>query len=247
MPRFGLDGILQPAQIKDTAQYVLSLSGHRRRGRGRARIKDLRRQLRACHGEDGKGNPQLGAPNLTDELWLYGGKAADIEKTIRDGARRRDALLGGRLDPVTIKMLTVYVHALGGGRSSGVCEERRDVAGAGMTMIKRAADFLSGDRTRPRPRPASRPRDGGRVEDGARSLRRAPEDLPQARARHVPQGQVGRDGRHARHLLPRCPGSAGTAGPTCRTKRSSWISPISGCSSAPSRSGRRSSTTSPAC
>jgi len=117
MPRFGLDGILQPDQIKDAAQYVLSLSGHATDDaavqRGAALFAD---NCSACHGEDGKGNPELGAPNLTDGIWLYGGKAADIEKTIQTGRGGVMPYWTGRLDPVTIKMLTVYVHALGGGQ-----------------------------------------------------------------------------------------------------------------------------------
>ncbi len=117
MPRFGLDGILQPDQIKDAAQYVLSLSGHATdeaaAQRGATLFAD---NCSACHGEDGKGNPELGAPNLTDGIWLYGGKASDIEKTIQTGRGGVMPNWAGRLDPVTIKMLTVYVHALGGGQ-----------------------------------------------------------------------------------------------------------------------------------
>jgi cytochrome c oxidase cbb3-type subunit III len=117
MPRFGLDGILQPDQIKDAAQYVLSLSGHATdeaaAQRGAPLFAD---NCSACHGEDGKGNPELGAPNLTDEIWLYGGKASDIEKTIQTGRGGVMPNWAGRLDPVTIKMLTAYVHTLGGGQ-----------------------------------------------------------------------------------------------------------------------------------
>ncbi len=117
MPRFGLDGILQPAQIKDAAQYVLSLSGH---GTDEAAAKRgaaiFAENCVACHGEKGTGNPELGAPNLTDGIWLYGSKAADIEKTIETGRGGVMPYWTGRLDPVTIKMLTVYVHSLGGGK-----------------------------------------------------------------------------------------------------------------------------------
>lgn len=117
MPRFGLDGILQPAQIKDTAQYVLSLSGHATdeaaAQRGAALFAE---NCAACHGEDGKGNQELGTPNLTDEIWLYGGKEADIAKSIETGRGGVMPYWTGRLDPVTIKMLTAYVHSLGGGK-----------------------------------------------------------------------------------------------------------------------------------
>jgi cytochrome c oxidase cbb3-type subunit 3 len=117
MPRFGLDGILQPAQIKDSAQYVLSLSGHAPDEAAVQRGATLfAENCAACHGEDGKGNQELGAPNLTDEIWLYGGKEADIAKTIETGRGGVMPYWTGRLDPVTIKMLTAYVHSLGGGK-----------------------------------------------------------------------------------------------------------------------------------
>jgi cytochrome c oxidase cbb3-type subunit III len=117
MPRFGLDGILQPDQIKDTAQYVLSLSGHATDAQAAERgSKIFADNCSPCHGADGKGNQEVGAPNLTDDIWLYGGKASDIEKTIETGRGGVMPNWAGRLDPVTIKMLTVYVHSLGGGK-----------------------------------------------------------------------------------------------------------------------------------
>lgn len=117
MPRFGLDGILKPAEIADTAQFVLSLSGASTDApaveRGSKLFAD---NCAACHGEAGKGNLDVGAPNLTDGIWLYGGKLADIEKTIETGRGGVMPSWGGRLDPVTIKMLAAYVHSLGGGK-----------------------------------------------------------------------------------------------------------------------------------
>lgn len=117
MPRFGLDGMLEPAQITDVAQYVMSLSGNSTDQAAAARGATLfADNCAACHGEEGKGNPELGAPNLTDGIWLYGGDLADIEKTIETGRGGVMPYWTGRLDPVTIKMLTAYVHALGGGK-----------------------------------------------------------------------------------------------------------------------------------
>jgi cytochrome c oxidase cbb3-type subunit 3 len=117
MPRFGLDGLLQPAEIADTAQYVLSLSGHATDEAAATRgAKIFADNCTACHGEDGKGNQELGAPNLTDNIWLYGGNGADIEKSIQTGRGGVMPYWSGRLDPVTIKMLTAYVHSLGGGK-----------------------------------------------------------------------------------------------------------------------------------
>ncbi len=71
-----------------------------------------------CHGAEGKGNREVGAPNLTDAIWLYGGDRASITATVdnpRNGVMPR---WGERLDPVTIKMLTAYVHSLGGGEAA---------------------------------------------------------------------------------------------------------------------------------
>src|SRR6266508_2181399 len=65
-----------------------------------------------CHGADGKGNQALGAPNLTDELWLYAGDKATIANTIRGGRGGVMPAWAGRLDPETIKELAVYVHSL---------------------------------------------------------------------------------------------------------------------------------------
>jgi cytochrome c oxidase cbb3-type subunit 3 len=117
MPRFGLDGILEPAQINDAAEYVLSLSGtatdQAAAGRGAAIFNE---QCVACHGPDGKGMKELGAPNVTDGIWLYGGRREDIVQTIRTGRGGIMPNWNTRLDPQTVKLLSVYVHSLGGGK-----------------------------------------------------------------------------------------------------------------------------------
>ena len=69
----------------------------------------------ACHGADGKGNPKLGAPNLTDELWLYAGDKQTIMADIRNGRGGVMPAWIARLDPRPIKELAIYVHSLGGG------------------------------------------------------------------------------------------------------------------------------------
>ena len=68
-----------------------------------------------CHGPDGKGNRALGAPNLTDQIWLYGSDSQAIIDGIWNGHGGVMPAWGGKLDPVTIKALTVYVHTFGGG------------------------------------------------------------------------------------------------------------------------------------
>lgn len=117
MPRFGLDGILEKSQIKDLVHYVRSLSGldvdKAAAERGKALFAE---QCTACHGENAKGNQELGAPNLTDSLWLYGNSPDAITYTITTGRGGAMPAWGPRLDPVTVKMLALYVHSLGGGQ-----------------------------------------------------------------------------------------------------------------------------------
>ena len=70
----------------------------------------------ACHGEDAKGMQELGAPNLTDNIWLYGGSLETVMQTVQNGRGGIMPAWAGRLDEATIKSLAVYVHSLGGGQ-----------------------------------------------------------------------------------------------------------------------------------
>jgi cytochrome c oxidase cbb3-type subunit 3 len=116
MPAFGRDGILQPAQIEDLVAHVRTISGQQR-GSGSARrgAELFAENCAACHGPDGRGNRELGAPNLADAIWLYGGDSDSIRTTIADSRAGVMPRWGNRLDPVTIRMLAAYVHSLGGG------------------------------------------------------------------------------------------------------------------------------------
>jgi cytochrome c oxidase cbb3-type subunit III len=117
MPAFGRSGILSEAQINDVAEYVLLLSDRADDKEAATRGgKIFADNCKACHGADAKGNQALGAPNLTDELWLYGGDKATIMNTIRGGRGGVMPAWSGRLDPETLKELAIYVHSLGGGR-----------------------------------------------------------------------------------------------------------------------------------
>lgn len=79
MPRFGIDGMLTPAEIGDIADYVLALSGHGTGAPGTATGAELFAQNCAgCHGDRGQGSPEMGAPRLDDQVWFYGGTRADI-------------------------------------------------------------------------------------------------------------------------------------------------------------------------
>ena len=68
------------------------------------------------NGEDGHGDMELGAPNLADAIWLYGSDKATIVEGLVNGRGGVMPAWGGRLDATTIKALTIYVHALGGGQ-----------------------------------------------------------------------------------------------------------------------------------
>ncbi|MFA6139714.1 MAG: cytochrome-c oxidase, cbb3-type subunit III [Hyphomicrobium sp.] len=117
MPRFGIDQMLDGNQMSDAADFVLSLSAPGGDAtaieRGRATFAE---QCSGCHGEAGKGSTEMGAPNLTDGIWLYGNRKADIMETIRTGRGGVMPSWEGKLDPATIKMLAIYVHSLGGGK-----------------------------------------------------------------------------------------------------------------------------------
>lgn len=105
MPAFGKDGTLKKDEIVQVANYVLSLSGQpTRQGVDPAAGKQLfADNCAVCHGEDGKGNQELGAPNLTDRIWLYGGDEASLVETITNSRAGVMPAWADRLDPVTIK------------------------------------------------------------------------------------------------------------------------------------------------
>lgn len=129
MPRFGLDGVLDPAQINDVANYVRSLShldvDTAAASRGQAIFAE---QCAVCHGPDGKGNTELGAPNLTDAIWLYGNSQEAVVQSIRTGRGGIMPTWSERLDPVSIKMLALYVYSLGGGQQTQSASASTDTA-----------------------------------------------------------------------------------------------------------------------
>lgn len=115
MPAFAAAGLTMP-QIDDLAEFVLSLSGSGGDAAAAARGAPLYAEnCAACHGEAGEGNRDLGAPRLNDHIWLYGGDKASVVRTIAYSRAGVMPSWSARLDPATINMLTVYVHALGGG------------------------------------------------------------------------------------------------------------------------------------
>jgi cytochrome c oxidase cbb3-type subunit 3 len=118
MPAFGKNNMLKQDDIVVVANYVRSLSGLAvRSGTDLARGKKIfADNCAGCHGDEGKGNPELGAPSLTDRIWLYGSDEATIIDTIANSRSGVMPAWSERLDPATINALAVYVHTLGGGR-----------------------------------------------------------------------------------------------------------------------------------
>jgi cytochrome c oxidase cbb3-type subunit 3 len=116
MPAFGRDKLLEPAQIDDLTEYVVAVSGRKADAQAVARATTLfAEQCASCHGADGKGLREFGAPNLTDKEWLYGGTREEIKAQIVNARAGVMPTWGQRLDPITIDALAVYVHSLGGG------------------------------------------------------------------------------------------------------------------------------------
>ena len=98
---------------KDVAHYVLSLSGRTydslRAFRGKQAYGAV---CAACHGAEGRGNQQLGAPNLADAVWLHGSSQEDIIETVLKGRKSEMPAHKAFLDPDKIHLLTGYVYSL---------------------------------------------------------------------------------------------------------------------------------------
>lgn len=116
MPAFGKDGILTTAQIDDVVSYVRAVSRQEPMNASASRGQaSFAVNCSVCHGDNAKGGRSIGAPNLTDRIWLYGGDRATLTHTITNARYGIMPAWKTRLDPVTIKMLASYVHSLGGG------------------------------------------------------------------------------------------------------------------------------------
>lgn len=117
MPAFLKDGVLDAAQVNDVASYVLSLSGKADDQEAAARGQKLYTEnCEACHGKNGAGIADVGAPALNNDIWLYGGDKTSIVQAISYSRRGVMPAWGKILDTATVKQLTVYVHSLGGGK-----------------------------------------------------------------------------------------------------------------------------------
>jgi len=109
MPPLG--GGMDAAGVENLANYVLSLSGADHWPSKAEAGKASFALCAACHGMDGTGNQALGAPNLTDHTWLYGGDQASIEKTIREGRSGFMPAWQTRLSETDVRLIAGWVYA----------------------------------------------------------------------------------------------------------------------------------------
>ncbi|MEN9658892.1 MAG: hypothetical protein RL571_2357 [Pseudomonadota bacterium] len=111
MPAFG--AVFGEEKVKDAANYVLQLAGKPRNELRASRGAETFKQVCvACHGIEGKGNQDLGAPNLTDNNWLYGGSEATIIETITNGRSNVMPAWKEFLGDAKVHLLAGYVYGL---------------------------------------------------------------------------------------------------------------------------------------
>jgi len=114
MPAFGRDELLTAEEITAVTDYVLWLAGGSEASEtGKTVFED---NCVVCHGDDGKGIAELGSPNLTDSIWLYGDSRDAIVAQINAPTHGVMPPWIDRLDPASVKQVTVFVHSLGGGQ-----------------------------------------------------------------------------------------------------------------------------------
>ncbi len=113
MPPWGQ--VIGTQGVEQVVAYVQQLGGQASDATLAAAGKTLfETNCAACHGMDGKGNPLVGAPNLTDAIWLYGGDAATLRQTVSGGRNGQMPTFGERLGPERVRLLAAYVTQLAG-------------------------------------------------------------------------------------------------------------------------------------
>lgn len=115
MPAFGRDQLLSRDEVLTLVDYL-----RHKADLGAAEDVDpaagaalFAESCSACHGEDGKGDQTLGAPNLTDGSWIYGGEREAIYRTLMRGRQGHMPSWSGRLTPSQLRILALYVESLG--------------------------------------------------------------------------------------------------------------------------------------
>lgn len=115
MPAFG--DIFSPEEIEQVVNYVLAISQNEHDAALASAGEELfLNNCASCHGDDGKGLTDFGAPNLTDAIWLYGGDPETLTETITYSRFGIMPAWGLRLTDAEVAATAAYVHQLGGGQ-----------------------------------------------------------------------------------------------------------------------------------
>jgi cytochrome c oxidase cbb3-type subunit 3 len=113
MPAFGHDQMLPQGDVLKVASYVYSLSNPGSKEIDPRNVEAGQKLFAAncvsCHGENAKGNPEFGAPDLTDKFWIYGGSFETVYSTIWGGRQGHMPTWEGRLSELDRKILTLYL------------------------------------------------------------------------------------------------------------------------------------------
>ena len=116
MAAYGRDELLEKEEIEQVVNFVMSLSGDAKDpaqvAAGAVVFED---NCSSCHMEDGTGDRDLGAPNLADAIWLYGGNYDAVMETVNNGRGGVMPNWNTRLSEAQIRAVATYVHQLGGG------------------------------------------------------------------------------------------------------------------------------------
>lgn len=113
MPAMGTMPNMTPDQVDQVVNYVLSFSDRAKDPEAaKAGEQVFAQACSACHGPDGKGNQGIGAPNLTDDAWLYGSTYDWIRDTVVNGRQNMMPAQSGRLSDDQIQILAAYVYSL---------------------------------------------------------------------------------------------------------------------------------------
>jgi cytochrome c oxidase cbb3-type subunit 3 len=109
MMAFGRDQILPPGDIEKVVAYVRSLSAPSAAGDVEAGKAIFAANCASCHGEEGKGNVEFGAPDLTDQIWTHGGDPRSIYDSVWGGRQGLMPTWEARLSDVDRKILVLYL------------------------------------------------------------------------------------------------------------------------------------------
>jgi cytochrome c oxidase cbb3-type subunit III len=118
MPAFGRDQMLDTNQVRSVAAYVFSLTHADYSTLENVKLIEAGREVfvstcATCHGEDARGKQDVGAPNLTDTYWVYGGDLGAIITSVHGGRQGHMPTWDERLTNAEIRTLALYVHDLG--------------------------------------------------------------------------------------------------------------------------------------